>query len=126
MLSSAVDPISQRCALAGSGAFEVEGIDRGKERTFEEFAAVHLAGRDLESNNMALQEAMSAKSLRKRLWELRRKRRGVEIVTDLRLVQQLYRDADGARHDVLRELSVLWVPQRLGRSRITRVGLESR
>jgi hypothetical protein len=50
MLSSAITPIYQHLFSCGGG-----GSLWGRGRTFEELAAVDLAGGDFEGDNMALQ-----------------------------------------------------------------------
>ena len=50
MLSSAIEPIYQHLFSCGGG-----GSVWGGERTFEELAAVDLAGGDFEGDDMALQ-----------------------------------------------------------------------
>lgn len=69
-------------------------------RTFNELAAVDLAGRDLKCDNMALESAKCQQSTPKTAdaFQQARQKAGCRICTNLRLVQQLDWDADCARH----------------------------
>jgi len=73
---------------------------KGKEQTFDELAAIDLARRNLESDNMALRRIRSQQFTPRIAYafQLVRQKAGCRICTNLRLVQQLDWDADCARH----------------------------
>jgi len=94
-----------------SGA--LKGLGVGERRTFEEFTAINLTGGNLESNDVTLLRGLLTNVLQ----QISRsgaglRKGGVEIGTYLRLVQQLDRDADCARHGVSDNRLISWVSQR--------------
>jgi hypothetical protein len=96
MLSSAIEPIYQHFSCGG------ERILYESKRTFEELAAVDLAGGDLEGDDMALQDKRVSMILSLFMYAFEESSGVERRRTHLRLVQKLNRYANSARHNVSR------------------------